>query len=242
MKRLAAFAVVVALSAVPVFAQHGSSHGGFSGSHSSSSGSHGGFSSSHSGFSGRAPAFHGGSNLVNRGGFGGARTSPSGRFAGPSQPVSQRMPYPGAGVRRAGPFGGSSRQLNSHSMNGRMPYRSPYGGDRRGNDRDRRGGRPRSRPLPIQQCLSVGRISVLARMGLGIPLPSGLLGQFRLTTIRSRLRITPRRSRPIPSTLRSHTTRPNPILQNRSNRRGLTRTPRPPLSPQPTSASISFAQ
>ena len=110
MKRLAAVAIVVALSALPASAQRGGSHGGFSGSHSGSSGSHGGFSSphggfsgSHSGFSGRAPAFHGGSGTVNRGGFGGVRASPPARFAGPSQPISHRMPYPGPGVRRVGP-------------------------------------------------------------------------------------------------------------------------------------------
>src|SRR5580693_5850883 len=102
MKRLAAVAIVVALSVLPASAQRGGSHGGFSGSHSGSSGSHGGFSSprggfsgSHSGISGHAPAFHGGSSTFNRGGMGPVRSVPPARFAGPLQPTSHRMPYPG---------------------------------------------------------------------------------------------------------------------------------------------------
>src|SRR5437762_7190131 len=107
MNRLAAVAVVVALFILPACAQRGGSRGGYSGSHSVSSGSHGGFSGSRGGFSGppggfssHAPGFHGGSSTFTRGGLGGVRISPPARFAGPSQPVSHRIPYPGPGVRR----------------------------------------------------------------------------------------------------------------------------------------------
>jgi len=156
MKRLAAVAVVVALSVVPACAQRGGTHGGYSGSHSVPSGSHGGFSGSHGGTSGprggfsvHAPAFHGGSSTFTRRGFGGVRTPPTARFAGPSQPVSHRMPYPGPGVRRVGPINhgvrrtgpipASPRQPNPDLMHRRMPYHSPYDGDgdHRGRDRDR---------------------------------------------------------------------------------------------------------
>ena len=49
------------------------------------------------------------------------------------------MPYPGPGVRRVGPITASPRQPNPDSMHRRMPYHSPYAGNHRGNDWDRRG-------------------------------------------------------------------------------------------------------
>lgn len=169
MKRLAAVAVLLALWVIPAFAQRGGAHGGFAGGHGGGFSSHvGGFSGGHAGFSAsRGGGFHGGSGSLVRsgpprysGGFQSSRGSslrppamrpPSqmrGPYArqwgGPSGLVSQRMPYPGRGVRPVGPtMPGSRQRLNSISH--RMPYHSPRDGghgdngwDHRGGDRDHR--------------------------------------------------------------------------------------------------------
>src|SRR5215472_2243123 len=87
MKRLAAIAVLVAMSALPACSQHGGgSHGGFSGSHS------GGFAAPHAGFSGgrggfSAPSFRGGSGAFVRSGpprFSGGPSGPRNFYAPPS--------------------------------------------------------------------------------------------------------------------------------------------------------------
>ena len=150
MKRLAAVAVVLALVVLPACAQRGGSHGGFSGGHGGGFSSHGGgFSGGHSGFSApRAPSFHSGSgNFVRSapprfpGAFNGSRppaVRPPFRSGGPSQFVSQRMPYPGRGLRPVGPsMPGARRGVNSISH--RMPYHSPRDGNgwnHRGGDHD----------------------------------------------------------------------------------------------------------
>lgn len=162
MKRLAAVAVVLALSVVPAYAQRGGSHGGFSGGHSGGGFSHsGGFSGGHAAFSApRGPSFHGASGSFLRGapprvGFNSSHGfssrspvmrpplpmhSPSaGQWAGQSRFVSQRMPYPGRGIRPVGPtMPGSRKGLNSSS--GRMPYRSSRDGGRNDNGWNHGGG------------------------------------------------------------------------------------------------------
>ena len=164
MKRLAAMAVVLALSVVPAVAQRGGSHGGFTGGHSGGGFSHGGgFSGGHGGFNtGRGPSFHGGSgNFVRSapprysGGFNGSQgfsarppvirsplqmRGPDARqLGGPSRFVSQRMPYPGRGVRPVSPtMPGSGQRLNSISR--RMAYHSPRDGGHDDNGWNHRGG------------------------------------------------------------------------------------------------------
>jgi len=154
MKRLAAIAVIVAMSALPACAQHGGgSHGGFSGSHAGGgfSAPRGGFSGGHVGFSApRGSSFHGGSGSFVRSGpprFAGSpiifnprppSVRPPARFGGPVQGpvvrppqyVSNRMPYPGRGVRPAAPISSLPRQPNPGTSH-RIPYHSPYGGDHR---------------------------------------------------------------------------------------------------------------
>ena len=140
-------AVIVAVSALPVCAQRGGSHGGFSGPHAGGfSAPHGGFSGGHAGFS--APSFHGGSGTFVRGGpprfsggLNGARTfspqppsvrppsrfggGPPGTFAGPPQYISHRMPYSGTGLRPVAPVSPVPRQSGLGSVSHRMPYTGP---------------------------------------------------------------------------------------------------------------------
>ena len=156
MKRLAAIATVAALFALPVCAQRGGSHGGFSGPHGGAvSAPRSGFSGGHSGFGAapRPPSIHGGLGGVVRGGpprFSGFPGAPRGfsprpspirppaRFAGPvpvqgarpPQYISHRMPYPGLGATPRAPASTPFRQLNGTSH--RMPYHPPNGGDHRG--------------------------------------------------------------------------------------------------------------
>lgn len=162
MKRAAVMAVVVGLFVLPIYAQRGGAHGGFSGSHGG-----GGFSAPHGGFSGGhgfAPSggtsFHSGpGNFVHSGPprfAGGSSASrsfnpqlPSGRppvrfpgphpgqFLRPPQSVSARMPYPGSRLRPVGPTLPGPRQLNPGAPH-RMPYQ-PHGGDQHGAGGDHRG-------------------------------------------------------------------------------------------------------
>lgn len=97
MKRIAAVAVWVALFALPVCAQRGGGHGGFSGSRGSFSGSRGG---GFSGFHG-APSFHGGFTGPSRGGFSGFRGYAPGRIAG--SPRYRGYPGPYFGRNPIGP-------------------------------------------------------------------------------------------------------------------------------------------
>ena len=145
MKRLAAIALVLALSALPVCAQRGGgSHGGSSGGHGGFSGSHGG---GFSGFHGGSSGFHSGSGGFSHGGFHG---SAPGRFAGPPPvrfggfpparggPMSPRFAGPTHYVSNPMPYGGAYRppRLNPvgpRSIQPRAPYpgslhRMPYDG------------------------------------------------------------------------------------------------------------------
>ena len=133
MRRLAAVALLLGI-ALPVWAQHGGSHGGGGG------GFHGGGFSSHS-----APSFHGGFG-ASHGGF--SPSAPS-RFAGGSRPVAPRQFVP----RYGGSSGLTANRMRSFSSVDRMRngagrgyVRHPY--DR---NRDRDGHHPRHPYRPIYQ-------------------------------------------------------------------------------------------
>lgn len=157
MKRMAAVAVCVALFALPVCAQHGGGHGGFSGSRGGASGFHGG---GFSGFHGM-PSPHGGFTGPNRSSFNGFRGYAPGRIGGPTRFGGYHGPYLGRRPLRPGSlsFGrgfAPTDGLRTTSLHQgyagfrppytgatrRAPYRSPNGGDRgrrdhRGRDHDR---------------------------------------------------------------------------------------------------------
>ena len=129
MRRLAAVALLLGI-ALPVWAQHGGSHGGGGG------GFHGGGFSSHS-----APSFHGGFSS----------SAPS-RFAGGSRPPVSRSFAPRQYVPRYGGASGlTANRMRSIAPNYRM--RNGFGRDyaRPPYDRNRDGHHPRRPYRPIYQ-------------------------------------------------------------------------------------------
>ena len=129
MRRLAAVALLLGV-ALPVWAQHGGSHGGGSG------GFHGGGFSSHS-----APSFHGGFG-ASHGGF--SSSAPS-RFAGGFRPVPSRQftpRYGGAAGLTANRMRSFSPAYRMRSGAGRDFARPPY-------DRNWDGHHPRRPYRPI---------------------------------------------------------------------------------------------
>ena len=122
MKRLAAIVIVVALSNLPLCAQHGGSRGGFSGSHG------GGFSAPRGSFSGShassapSPSFHGGSGSFARSGPPGFAGGPSGSRNSYPQPPSARPPFRYSGTVQGPGVRSPQYVSNSVSHPGRMPY------------------------------------------------------------------------------------------------------------------------